>query len=263
MKTNAFVVALASSLTAGALASLGSVAVAQQGAEFDAALFDQGQQLYEANCIACHQAGGVGLPPTFPALNRNERLVDLELIVGNIQRGKGAMPAFPDLTADETAALATYVRNAWDNAFGGSTPEEVAAIVDRLEEIGPQVSVWTGVYTEAQNERGEAVHSVYCVRCHSRRLTGGDDADYPPAPAIARGSFTRRWQGRSIASLYEFVRATMPQDIALRTLMNDQQVVDAIAHMLAVSNMPAGEEELPPDAEALAGIVIEAPPEQN
>ncbi len=263
MKTNAFVVALASSLTAGALASLGSVAVAQQGAEFDAALFDQGQQLYEANCIACHQAGGVGSFPTFPALNRNERLVDLELIVGNIQRGKGAMPAFPDLTADETAALATYMRSAWDNAFGASTPEEVAAIVDRLEEIGPQVSVWTGVYTEAQNERGERVHGLYCIRCHARGLTGEDDPDFAQAPAIARGKFIRRWQGRSIASLYEYVRATMPQDLALRNRMDDQQVVDAIAHMLAVSDMPAGEEELPVDAEALAGIVVEARPEQN
>ncbi len=39
MKTNALVVALESSLAEGALASLGTVAVAQEGTEVDAALF--------------------------------------------------------------------------------------------------------------------------------------------------------------------------------------------------------------------------------
>jgi hypothetical protein len=42
--------------------------------------------------------------------------------------------------------------------------------------------------------------------------------------------------------------------------LTDQQSIDAIAHMLAVSGMPAGNRELPPDAGALAGIVIEAQP---
>ena len=42
--------------------------------------------------------------------------------------------------------------------------------------------------------------------------------------------------------------------------LTDQQTLDAIAHMFAVSNMPAGEKELPLDLKALASIMIEAQP---
>jgi len=33
-----------------------------------AELVAAGEQVYNANCIACHQEGGVGMPPTFPAI---------------------------------------------------------------------------------------------------------------------------------------------------------------------------------------------------
>ena len=42
--------------------------------------------------------------------------------------------------------------------------------------------------------------------------------------------------------------------------LTEQQAVDAIAHMFAVSDMPAGEKELPPDVKALGNILIEAQP---
>jgi hypothetical protein len=40
--------------------------------------------------------------------------------------------------------------------------------------------------------------------------------------------------------------------------LTDQQALDAIAHIFAVSKMPAGDRELPLDLKALANIVIEA-----
>jgi hypothetical protein len=48
----------------------------------------------------------------------------------------------------------------------------------------------------------------------------------------------------------------MPPD-APNTL-TDQQAIDAIAHMFAVSGMPPGDKELSTDPKALATIVIEA-----
>jgi hypothetical protein len=42
-------------------------------------------------------------------------------------------------------------------------------------------------------------------------------------------------------------------------ILTDQQALDAIAHMFAVSNIPAGDTELPLDLKALANIMIEAP----
>lgn len=120
------------------------------------------------------------------------------------------------------------------------------------------VSVWSGVYTAAQNKRGEEVHSAACAACHGPRLNGAGQPEMPPSPAIARAPLLRKWAGQTVAALFVVVRHTMPPD-APGTL-TDQQCVDAIAHMFAVSGMPAGDRELPVDPSALASIVIEAQP---
>jgi cytochrome c len=120
------------------------------------------------------------------------------------------------------------------------------------------VSVWSGVYTAAQGKRGEEVHADVCAMCHGPKLNGASQSEMPPSPAIAGATFLRKWAGQNVAALFVIVRHTMPPD-APGTL-TDQQSVDAVAHMLAVSGIPAGNRELPPDPKALAGIVIEAPP---
>lgn len=118
------------------------------------------------------------------------------------------------------------------------------------------VSVWSGVYTAAQNKRGEELHADVCSMCHGPRLNGAGQSEMPPSPAIAGATFLRKWAGGNVAALFAVVRQTMPPD-SPGTLTN-QQSIDAIAHMLAASGMPAGSRELPPDPGALANIVIEA-----
>jgi len=120
------------------------------------------------------------------------------------------------------------------------------------------VSVWSGVYTAAQNQRGQEFHADVCAMCHGPRLNGAGQSEMPPSPAIAGGTFLRKWSGQTVAALFVIVRHTMPPDSP--GTLTDQQSIDAIAHMLAVSGMPAGNRELPPDPGALAGIVIEAKP---
>ena len=120
------------------------------------------------------------------------------------------------------------------------------------------VSVWSGVYTAAQNQRGQEFHADVCAMCHGPRLNGAGQSEMPPSPAIAGATFLRKWSGQSVAALFVIVRHTMPPDSP--GTLTDQQSIDAIAHMLAVSGMPAGNRELPPDPGALAGIVIEAKP---
>src|SRR3546814_5251879 len=71
-----------------------------------------------ANCVACHQANGKGIPGTFPALDGDEKYVlgpmkDQILTVLNGHPGT-AMAAFRDQLNDvEIAAVITYTRNAW------------------------------------------------------------------------------------------------------------------------------------------------------
>jgi mono/diheme cytochrome c family protein len=132
-----------------------------------------------------------------------------------------------------------------------------AAEVAEAQTVKP-VSVWSGVYTAAQNKRGEEIHAAACSMCHGPRLNGAGQPEMPPSPAIARAPLLRKWAGQTVAALFIVVRHTMPPD-APGTL-TDQQCIDSIAHMFAVSGMPAGDKELPVDPGALANILIEAKP---
>jgi cytochrome c oxidase subunit 2 len=80
---------------------------------------EKGKAIYEANCAACHQANGQGMPPAFPALAGNANLKDAAMILNVVKNGRGAMPpvgaAFSD---EELKAVATYIRNSFGNSFG-------------------------------------------------------------------------------------------------------------------------------------------------
>jgi mono/diheme cytochrome c family protein len=224
------------------------------------ALMTQGQALYATNCVTCHQATGLGNPPTFPALAGDAKLSDLGLIAGNIHNGKGNMPALPNLSAAEIAALATYIRNSWGNSFGGVAESEVATIIGGGAAAGAAASagasrtIWDGIYTEAQAERGAPVVSGTCSKCHGRTLNGAGQPDQPPSPAIARVGFLGRWEGRTVEALFDYIKSTMPKDNPGQ--LTDQQYADVIAVMLSMSKVPAGSSELAPDPAALRGIAI-------
>jgi mono/diheme cytochrome c family protein len=145
---------------------------------------------------------------------------------------------------------------AWTSLIIGAALTCAAAVAG-AQTVKP-VSVWSGVYTAAQNKRGEELHSAVCVMCHGPQLNGAGQPEMPPSPAIARASLLRKWSGQTVAALFVYVRHTMPPD-APGTL-TDQQTIDSIAHMLAMSDMPAGNRELPPDLKALANILIQAKP---
>jgi len=237
----------------GFICVFATVAVAQQG--IDTVPFEQGQQLYEDNCTLCHQDSGAGDPPTFPALSGDDQLGDLALVVSNIRQGRGSMPPFPDLTADDVSSLATYIRNAWANNFGHVTTEEVEAVWEGLEDVGQVASIWDGVFTEAQAQRGQTAYSGACGMCHGRRLNGApDDPDMRSTPPLARARFLRVWEGKSLATLFEYSRATMPESNP--GSLTDDEFVDVIAYMLSVGGMRAGDAELRPDLSSLARIVI-------
>ncbi|GIU21075.1 MULTISPECIES: cytochrome c oxidase subunit II [unclassified Shewanella] len=81
-----------------------------------------GEKVYLAQCAACHQANGSGLPPAFPSLIGspviNGPIADHLDIVINGKPGT-AMQAFGKLlTPQELAAVVTYERNAWGNNSG-------------------------------------------------------------------------------------------------------------------------------------------------
>ena len=94
-------------------------------------LLKHGQEIYERICIACHQAGGKGLPGAFPAL-AGSKIVNGPFLDSNghlikdghldrVMNGKPgtAMQAFKNSLSDtDIAAIVTYERNSFGNSMG-------------------------------------------------------------------------------------------------------------------------------------------------
>lgn len=125
------------------------------GAELDEkSLADLGATVYKRNCQACHQDKGQGLGAAFPPLAGSEwvqgppeRLSAIVLygVSGKMEvQGKvfqGAMPPFQGkLSAEELAAVTTFVRSSWGNDSAPISP----ALVEAVEKKVNRESPWKG-----------------------------------------------------------------------------------------------------------------------
>jgi mono/diheme cytochrome c family protein len=117
-------------------------------------------------------------------------------------------------------------------------------------------SIRDGVFTAEQASRGKIAYTGPCDRCHGFKLDGAsDDPDMLPAPPVAGSKFLRKWNGRTLVSLFDYVRTTMPANNP--GYLSEAEVADIVAYMLFMSGMPAGSAALQPDREALARVVVE------
>lgn len=94
-----------------------------------AALMSEGETAFAAQCAVCHAADGAG--QIGPSLQSNDLLGNNEFLIGRILNGfpDHGMPAFrSQLTDREIAAIATFIRNSWENDFGGVFEEEVSEL---------------------------------------------------------------------------------------------------------------------------------------
>jgi cytochrome c oxidase subunit 2 len=80
-------------------------------------LKQRGEKVYAANCVACHQANGKGVPGAFPALDGSAVVTGPKgPQIGILLNGKGAMPPWKGVLNDtDIAAVITYTRNSWGN----------------------------------------------------------------------------------------------------------------------------------------------------
>lgn len=112
-------------------------------------------------------------------------------------------------------------------------------------------SVWDGVYTQAQADRGQAVYNSECASCHGDQLNGGE-----MAPPLAGGEFMANWNGLTVGQLFERIRTGMPPGTPGK--LSHEAKVDCVAYMLAYNKFPAGSAELPQQAAMMNVIKIEA-----
>lgn len=104
------------------VADLSGPAVPVAGAAVD------GKAIFAAQCAACHQATGKGLPGVFPPLDGSEWVTGDTRVLANIllhgitgeitvagTKYQGAMPAFAQLSDAELAGVASFIRSTWGN----------------------------------------------------------------------------------------------------------------------------------------------------
>lgn len=90
-----------------------------QSADLSSEVMSLGRDVYQSRCAACHKDNGIGGEGGAPSLVRNFRLRNDRNLIVQILGGGQYMPGFAFSLADaEVAAVATYIRNSWDNHHG-------------------------------------------------------------------------------------------------------------------------------------------------
>ncbi|WP_110421523.1 cytochrome c oxidase subunit II [Burkholderia vietnamiensis] len=137
-----------------------------------AELVAHGEEVYKANCAACHQVNGKGLG-AFPAMD-GSAIVNGP-IAGHVERvlpGKGAMPSWASLSDLDIASVITYERNSWGNhkndllqpkqvadARNGKMPEDAAGAAAPADAASAPAQAASGA--AEQPAAAAAVSTVY------------------------------------------------------------------------------------------------------
>jgi len=124
-----------------------------------------GVAVYNANCVACHQANGQGLAGAFPPLDGSEWVltdarIPAHILVHGVQGEmvvmgntySGVMPAMAHLSNAELTAVLNYIRTAWSNTASEIDEELFVSAREEFGERGP----WEGG-AELINVLGEPV----------------------------------------------------------------------------------------------------------
>ncbi len=103
-------------------------------------------------------------------------------------------------------------------------------------------TVWDGVYTQAQAERGALAYGANCRGCHMEDLGGQGEA-----PALKGNAFMDRWRDYSLQPLLSLIKTEMPP-LRFRTpgtpKLNDETYADILTYLLLANDFPPGTREL-------------------
>ena len=127
---------------------------------------------------------------------------------------------------------------------GAGSPQAAPADVQR--------TVWDGVYTEGQADRGAVQYTEACAACHAPDLSGDITS-----PSLAGPSFAFLWGGSTLGELFGRIQQLMPPERP--NSLSAQTYRDILAFILRNNSYPTGEQELEDDR--LDHILITANPD--
>src|SRR5262245_40167965 len=113
-------------------------------------------------------------------------------------------------------------------------------------------SIWKGVFTAAQAQRGNDAYQASCAGCHGSDLhaTNGEAVD------LTGPSLRTSWNGKTLQDRFEKIRDTMP--LGSENSLGDRTYMDILAFILQFNGFPAGNQELVP--ETAKGVVFTEKP---
>lgn len=147
-----------------------------------------------------------------------------------------------------TAVLVIGISMLTQAAIGAGGSAEGA----NLDEVELE-SVWDGVYTEVQAQRGSEVNQSFCIDCHGSTLRGGTFG----GPPLAGGFFMFKWGEKSLQELYDYMRANMP--LGRPGTLSSQQYLDMVAFILEANEFPPGDADLQIDRLPRV-VILDDPP---
>lgn len=117
-------------------------------------------------------------------------------------------------------------------------------------------SIWDGVFTGAQAERGRTFYLASCAECHGADLRGGEYS------AIAGDRFWASWQDRTVGELLTQISENMPfsDDGSRKGTLGASTYADIVAHILKVNTFPVGTSNLTEQSIAEVTIAREEGP---
>jgi mono/diheme cytochrome c family protein len=101
-------------------------------------------------------------------------------------------------------------------------------------------TVWDGIYTDAQAQRGRGFYAEHCASCHGASLEGAEHR------ALKGDRFWATWQDTTVDRLLNHVSLNMPhsEDGSLKGTLGARVYADIVAHILNANQFPAGSTEL-------------------
>src|SRR5262245_728115 len=109
-------------------------------------------------------------------------------------------------------------------------------------------TVWDGVYTEAQAERGRAAYQETCGGCHRDDLRGDNTA-----PSLVGESFMFLWGDMEIGELAARIQKLMPPERP--GSLPATTYTDIVAFILRENAFPAGNRDLGADTDSLRTLI--------
>ena len=96
-------------------------------------------------------------------------------------------------------------------------------------------TVWDGVFSPEQSERGKAAYLRSCAPCHREDMSGYQ--------AILKGDrFMTQWRETPLSAFFKTISNTMPRDIP--GSLSENQYLDITAYVLEFNGFPRGASEL-------------------